>query len=233
MSGTHPHISQEYEAELASVRNRLLDMGRHVDEVLDSAGRALATRDEQAGQIRIILGDQETDSMELEIDHQCLETLARRQPVADDLRLLTSAMKLVIELERIGDLGVSIAARVVELATEPELMPADDLVRMLTTAREMLAEALGALDTENFERATRAIAKDDVVDAYYTQIFNDVLSRMRESPDNIDRATRVQAISKYIERIGDHATNVAERVIFILTGEEIRHLPRVRRGDLS
>jgi phosphate transport system protein len=228
----HPHISQDYEAELESVRKQLFAMGRHVDEVLEGAGQALSARDTQAAN-RIILSDDKTDSMELEIDHLCLETLARRQPVADDLRLLTSAMKLVIELERIGDMGVSIAARVVELADEPELMPTDDLVRMLTTTREMLAEALGALETENVERATRAIAKDEVVDAYYSQIFNDVLSRMRESPDNVDRATRVQAISKYIERIGDHATNVAERVIFILTGEEIRHLPRVRRGDLS
>ena len=228
----HPHISQDYEAELASVRDRLLDMGRHVDEVLESAGRALSTRDAKLAN-RIILGDQETDSLELEIDHKCLETLARRQPVADDLRLLTSAMKLVIELERIADLGVSIAARTAELASEPELMPADDLVRMLTTTREMLADAMGALETENVERATRVIAKDEVVDAYYTQIFNDVLSRMRESPENVDRATRFQSISKYIERIGDHTTNVAERVIFILTGEEIRHLPRVRRGDLS
>ena len=123
--------------------------------------------------------------MELEIDHLCLETLARRQPVAGDLRLLTSAMKLVIELERIADLGVSIAARVVELASEPPLTANDDLLRMLTTAREMLTEAMGALETENVERATRAIAKDDVVDGYYTQIFNDVLSRMRENPDNI------------------------------------------------
>jgi phosphate transport system protein len=228
----HPHISQEYEAELESVRQRLYEMGHHVDEVLESAGRALSSRDAKLAN-KIILGDNETDSMELEIDHLCLETMARRQPVADDLRLLTSAMKLVIELERIGDLGVSIASRTAELATEPPLTGSDDLVRMLTTAREMLTEAMGALETESVERATRAIAKDDVVDGYYTQIFNDVLSLMRENPDNISRATRIQAISKYIERIGDHATNVAERVIFILTGEEIRHLPRVRRGDLS
>ena len=228
----HPHISQEYEAELESVRQRLYEMGHHVDEVLESAGRALSARDARLAN-KIILGDQETDSMELEIDHLCLETMARRQPVADDLRLLTSAMKLVIELERIGDLGVSIASRVAELATEPPLTGSDDLVRMLTTAREMLTEAMGALETESVERASRAIDKDDVVDGYYTQIFNDVLSRMRENPDNLSRATRIQAISKYIERIGDHATNVAERVIFILTGEEIRHLPRVRRGDLS
>ncbi len=226
------HTSQDFEAELELVRQRLFAMGRHVGDVLDQAARAMSTHDTELAN-RIILGDDETDSMELEIDHMCLETLARRQPVADDLRLLTSAMKLVIELERIGDLGVSVAARVVELASEPELTPPDDLVRMLTTAREMLAEALGALETENVERATRAIAKDDVVDGYYTQIFNDVLSRMREDPDNIFRATRIQAISKYIERVGDHATNVAERVIFILTGEEIRHLPRVRRSDVS
>jgi len=91
----HAHTSLEYEAELAAVRNRVLDMGRHVDEVLDSAGRALSTRDAKLAN-QVILGDQETDTMELEIDNRCLETLARRQPVADDLRLLTSAMKLVI-----------------------------------------------------------------------------------------------------------------------------------------
>jgi phosphate transport system protein len=103
----------------------------------------------------------------------------------------------------------------------------------MTTGREMLREALAALESQDVDRASRVIDKDEVVDAYYTQIFNDVLSRMRESPDNIFRATRVQAISKYLERIGDHATNVAERVIFIVTGEDIRHLSRMRRADLS
>jgi phosphate transport system protein len=226
------HTSQEFEAELEAVRQRLYDMGRHVDEVLESSGQALLERDAELGN-RIILGDEQTDSMELEIDHLCLEILARRQPVAGDLRLLTSALKLVIDLERIGDLGVSIAERVVELGREPALTPYDDLMRMMTTAREMLKDGLAALQSEDVARASRAIDKDGVVDAYYTQIFNDVLGRMRESPDNIFRATRIQAISKYIERIGDHATNVAERVIFILTGEDIRHLARVTRGDLS
>jgi phosphate transport system protein len=226
------HTNQEFEAELKSVRARLFEMGRQVDQVLESSEAALVQRDTQLAD-RIILGDRQTDAMELEIDHFCLEILARRQPVAGDLRLLTSALKLVIDLERIGDMGVSIAERVVELGTDPPLTPYDDLLRMLTTAREMLREALGALETEDVERAGRAIDKDEVVDAYYAQIFNDVLSRMRESPENIFRATRVQAISKYIERIGDHATNVAERVIFILTGEDIRHASRMRRGDLS
>jgi phosphate transport system protein len=226
------HTSQEFEMELESVRQRIFDMGRHVDQVLESAGKALLEHDSELGN-RIIAGDQETDSMELEIDHLCLQILARRQPVAGDLRLLTSALKLVVDLERIGDLGVSIAGRVVELGSEAPLTLYEDLMRMLTTAREMLTEALGALESQDFASANRVIDKDEVVDAYYTQIFNDVLSRMRESPDSISHATRVQAISKYIERIGDHATNVAERVIFILTGEDIRHSARMRRSDLS
>ena len=226
------HTSQEFEMELESVRQRIFDMGRHVDQVLVSAGKALLEHDSDLGN-RIIAGDQVTDSMELEIDHLCLQILARRQPVAGDLRLLTSALKLVVDLERIGDLGVSIAGRVVELGSEAPLTPYEDLMRMLTTAREMLAEALGALQSQDVASASRVIDKDEVVDAYYTQIFNDVLSRMRESPENIFRATRVQAISKYVERIGDHATNVAERVIFILTGEDIRHAARMRRSDFS
>ena len=226
------HTSQEFEMELESVRQRIFDMGRHVDQVLESAGKALLEHDSELGN-RIIAGDQETDSMELEIDHLCLQILARRQPVAGDLRLLTSALKLVVDLERIGDLGVSIAGRVVELGSEAPLTPYEDLMRMLTTAREMLTEAMGALQSQDVASANRVIDKDEVVDAYYTQIFNDVLSRMRESPDSISHATRVQAISKYIERIGDHATNVAERVIFILTGEDIRHSARMRRSDLS
>ena len=226
------HTSNEFEGELETVRQRILEMGRHVDQVLDSAGKALLAGDSELGE-RIIAGDDETDSMELDIDHLCLEILARRQPVAGDLRLLTSALKLVVDLERIGDLGVSIAGRVVELNGETPLTPYEDLVRMMTTAREMLAEALEALKSQDVASASRVIDKDEVVDAYYSQIFNDVLSRMRESPENLFRATRVQAISKYIERIGDHAANVAERVIFIVTGEDVRHLARMSRSDFS
>ncbi len=226
------HSSHDYENELESVRQRIFAMGRQVDQVLRSSGKALLENNIELCK-QIVLGDQQTDSMELDIDHLCMEILARRQPVAGDLRLLTAALKLVIDLERIGDMGVSIAARVMELEGEPPLIPYEDLQRMLTTAREMLTESLAALETQDSARASRAIDMDEVVDAYYTQIFDKVLSRMRESPENISRATRVQAVSKYIERIGDHARNVAERVIFILTGEDIRHAARMRRPDLS
>jgi phosphate transport system protein len=227
-----PHTSHEFEAELAEVRRRLLAMAKQVDEVMSSSGRALFEQNVALANA-VILGDQETDSMELEIDHLCLEVLARRQPVAGDLRLLTATLKLVVDLERVGDLGVSIAERVVELGRDPPIVPYDDLMVMLTTARGMVSDALKSLIDEDVERAKRVINKDDVVDAYYVQIFNDIVGRMREHPDSASRATRLQAISKYIERIGDHATNIAERVIFILTGDEVRHLTRLRGSDLS
>jgi phosphate transport system protein len=226
------HTSHDFEAELSAVKQKLVAMGKQVDEVLESAGQALIGQDVDLAN-STILGDEETDSMELEIDHLCLEILARRQPVAGDLRLLTSALKLVVDLERIGDLGVSIAARVVELGTDPPLVPYDDLLSMLTTARGMVSEALAALVAEDVSRASRVVDMDQVVDAYSIGIFNGVVRRMRENPDNVARATRIQAIAKYIEGIGDHATNIGELVIFVLTGEDVRHLPRARRGELS
>lgn len=219
------HTSRDFEAELAAVRRDLLAMGRQVDEVVEAAGRALVNGDVALAN-RIILRDRDTDDMEMQIDHLCLEVLARRQPVAGDLRLLTSALKLVVDLERIGDLGVSIATRVVELGDAPPLISYDEMLPMLTAVREMVSEALAALVAGDAQRARRVITKDDVVNAHYARIFNEVIARMRDTTVNIANATRVQAISKYIERIGDHAVNIAERVVFVLTGQDIRHLPR-------
>ncbi|HVT10039.1 MAG TPA: phosphate signaling complex protein PhoU [Polyangia bacterium] len=226
------HSSHAYEAELAAVRRKILEMGRQVDEVLEESGRALIQHDVELAN-SIILKDELTDDMELDIDHLCLEVLARRQPVAGDLRLLTSALKLVVDLERIGDLGVSIAVRVVELANAAPIVPYDEMLVMLKSARDMVSEALAALMTGDVERANRVIEMDDRLDAAYAHIFNQVITRMRDTSVDITNATRVQAVSKYIERIGDHATNLAERVIFVLTGEDVRHLPRARRTDLS
>jgi phosphate transport system protein len=226
------HTSHEFEAELADVRGRLLAMGRRVDGVVEAAGRALAGRDTDLAD-RIILSDDETDSMELEIDHLCLQVLARRQPVAGDLRMLTSAMKVVVDLERVGDMGVSIANRVVELDGGPPLFPYEDLLQMLATARRMVADALAALVDEDVARAERVIDRDAVVDAYERRVFDEVLRCMGADPGRNFRATRLQAISKYAERIGDHAVNIAERVIFVLTGAETRRRPRLQPVGVS
>ncbi|HVU50498.1 MAG TPA: phosphate signaling complex protein PhoU [Polyangia bacterium] len=226
------HTSREFETELAAVRERLLTMGRRVDDVAAAAGRALAGQDVALAN-EIILADQETDAMELEIDHLCLEIMARRQPVASDLRFLSSALKIVIDLERVGDLGVGIATRVVELDGEPPLVELEDLLETLTLARGMVSQALEALVGRDVERAQQVIDKDGVVDALSTRIFEEVVSRMRDDPTTVFRATRLQSISKYVERIADHGTNIAELAIFVLTGADIRHRPRTRHGGLS
>jgi phosphate transport system protein len=231
-TGMREHTSREFEAELAAVRDKLMAMGRQVDEVVAAAGQALVNHDLGLAN-RIILADRETNDMELEIDHLCLQVMARRQPVASDLRLLTSALKLVVDLERIGDLGVSIAERVVELGDTPPLFPYDEMLPMLTLARHMVSDSLSALADDDPGQARLVIEKDDVVDAYYSQIFAQVIARVRDDGVDVVSATRVQAISKYIERIGDHATNIAERVVFVLTGEDVRHLPRLRHTDLA
>jgi phosphate transport system protein len=230
--GMREHSSQDYEAELTTLRGKLLAMGQHVDEILDACGRALVNRDTSTAN-QIILADDETDDMEMEIDHLCLEVLARRQPVAGDLRLLTSALKLVVDLERVGDLAVSIATRVLDLADRPPPLPYDELMPMLAAARQMVADTLAALVTCDVERAQRVIARDDVVDAFYAHFFSQLVARTRHGTIDVGDATSVQAISKYMERIGDHAVTMAERVIFILTGEDVRHLPRARRSELS
>ncbi|HEX4404046.1 MAG TPA: phosphate signaling complex protein PhoU [Polyangia bacterium] len=229
---TRGHTSRDFEAELTDVRDRLVAMGAQVDGVLEASGRALVARDIPLAKL-IILTDRKTDSMELEIDHRCLDVLARRQPVAGDLRLLTSALKMVVDLERVGDLGVSVAARVVELGREPPVIPYDELLAMLTTARQMVPQALASLVAQDVARANQVITNDDVVDAQYAKIFGQVVEGMRRDPETISRAMRVQAIAKYVERIGDHATNIAERVIFVLTGDQVRHQGRVRRTDLT
>jgi phosphate transport system protein len=226
------HTSHEFEAELEAVRERLLVMARQVDEIVEAAGRALVGQDLPLAN-DIILADRETDAMELEIDHLCLEIIARRQPVASDLRFLTSALKLVVDLERVGDLGVSIATRVVELDGEPGLVPLEDVLETLTLARGMVSDALEALVHADVARAQQVIDRDGVVDALSTRIFDDVVDRMRADPTTVYRATRIQSISKYIERIADHGTNIAEQVIFVLTGADIRHRPRSRHGGLS
>jgi phosphate transport system protein len=225
------HISRDFEAELKAVRQRLQVMGRQVDDVVEAAGRALVARDVALAN-QIILADRDTDAMELEIDHCCLEVIARRQPVAGDLRFLSSALKIVVDLERVGDLGVNIATRVVELDGEPPLVSHDDLLETLTLARGMVSDALVALVAPDVARAQEVIDRDGVVDALSTRIFDDVVSCMRADSSTVFRATRIQSISKYIERIADHGTNIAERVIFVLTGVDVRHRPRTRHAGL-
>ncbi len=219
------HTDREYDNDLRRLRDQLLHMGAKVEEMIASSVKALVERDSDLAR-RMMAFDDEIDRMEVDTDDLCLRILARRQPVASDLRTLTIAMKMVTDLERIGDLGVNICERVVELNTEPPLRPYIDLPRMAEVAQGMVRDALDAFVRRDADRAQEVIERDRTVDTYYGQIFRELLTYMMEDVRNIYRATRVQSIAKYLERVGDHATNLAEMVVFMVKGEDIRHLGR-------
>ena len=222
MTSAREHTNREYEGELRKLREQLLRMGAKVEEIISGSIKALLERDTELA-TRMIAFDRRINQMEVDIDELCLLVLARRQPVASDLRFITMALKLVTDLERIGDLGVNISERVIELNEEPQLKPYVDLPRMAEEVQAMLREALDAFVAGDPDRAQAVIDRDRNVDAFYTQIFRELLTYMMEDTHNIYRATRLQSIAKYLERIGDHATNVAEMVVFMVKGKDIRH----------
>jgi phosphate transport system protein len=217
------HTDREYENELAKLREQVLLMGARVEEMIEKSVQALETRDTELAR-KMIDYDRQINRLEVEIDEHCLRILARRQPVASDLRFLTIALKLVTDLERIGDLGVNICERVLELNEEPSLKPYAGVKIMSDTVQGMVRDALDAFVQADADRAQQVLDRDKVVDELYADTFRQLLTYMMEDPRNIYRATRVQSIAKYLERIGDHATNLAEMVVFMVKGKDIRHL---------
>ena len=229
---TRRHTHREYEGELQRIRDTLLLMGAKVEEMLTQAMKALVERDTPLAEQTLLI-DRNINRLEIELDDLCLRVFARWQPVAGDLRFLTMALKVVTDLERMGDLGVNICERVIELNEEPPLKPYLDLVNMAESAQEMLREALDAFVAADADRAQAIIERDSKVDAYYASIFRELLTYMMENPRNIYRATRVQSIAKYLERVADHATNLAEMVVFMVRGKDIRHVGKLDRRMTS
>jgi len=216
------HTDREYENELATLRERVILMGATVEQMFGMALDAFARRDVDMAQ-RTIDDDDRIDQLEIEIDRLCLRILALRQPVASDLRFITMALKVVTDLERSGDLAVNIGERVVELGSfEP--LPAHELIsHMGSLAQGMLRDALDAFVTSDALKAEAVVERDNTVDALYEQLFPALGSFMRASPEQVDSATRLQSIGKYVERLADHATNIAELVIFMVRGQDVRH----------
>ena len=226
------HTDQAYEGELRRIREMLLMMGAKVEEMLGQAMKALVERDSELAENTLYI-DRQINRLEIEVDELCLRVLTRRPPVASDLRFITMALKVVTDLERMGDLGVNICERVLELNEEPPLKPYLEVVNMAEAAQEMLREALDAFVAGDAARAQAIIERDSKVDAYYAAIFRELLTYMMENPRNIFRATREQSIAKYIERIADHATNVAEMVVFMVHGKDIRHAGKLDRRSTA
>ena len=216
------HFSRQFDAELNEIREKLLEMGGKVELMIANALRSLVERNTELAEETIAF-DHEINRLEMEIDEKCLEVLARRQPAARDLRFITLALKIVTDLERIGDQCANIAKRVKELNLEPTLKPYIDLPRMAQAASTMVKEALDAFVRGDENLAIKVCEDDQVVDDLNEQIQRELLTFMMGDPSTISRAIRINHISKCLERIADHATNVAEMVIFMVKGKDIRH----------
>lgn len=217
------HFSKQYDAELNEIRDELLEMGGKVEMMIDNAMKSLLDRDSELAD-QTIAFDHQINRLEMNIDEKCLHVLACRQPAARDLRFITLALKIVTDLERIGDQCTSFAKRVKELNQDPPLKPYIDLPRMADAAGTMVKQALDAFVTEDAELALKVCRDDQFVDDLNEQIQRELVTYMITDPTTITRAIRLNYISKCLERIADHATNVAEMVIFMVKGKDIRHM---------
>jgi phosphate transport system protein len=217
------HTDRIFETTLEQLRSAVLEMGGLVEDQIVQAVRSLIERNEELAQ-ETIDRDHTVNRYDVEIDDLSLKLLALHQPAARDLRLITTALKITTDLERIGDLAGHIAERALELAREPPVKPYVDLPRMAEIARDMVHRSLDAFVREDADLALGVLPSDDAIDHLHEQMFRELLSFMMEDPQLISRAMRLLFVSKSLERIGDHATNIAEMVIFMVKGESIRHL---------
>ena len=215
-------MPRHFHEELDALRQTLLAMGGLVEDQIRRAMRSLLERDDALAQ-EVIDRDRQVNTYEVEVDEQCVELLALNQPAASDLRFITTAMKIVTDLERIGDQAVNIAQRVLELNRDPQLKPYIDLPRMAEKAQRMVKESLDAFVAGDTALARQVCGKDAEVDALKEQIFRELLTFMMEDPRTIPRAIRVILISRFLERVADHATNIAEMVVYLIEGKMVRH----------
>jgi phosphate transport system protein len=226
MENSQPqHTNRQYEEELRGLRAGLLKMGGLAERQIAEAIDSLVNRN--TGQARTtITRDVEVNRMDTEMDERCVRLLALHQPAASDLRFITTGLKITTDLERIGDNAVNICERAIELNQEPQLKPYIDLPRMAEIAQSMVKDSLDAFMRDDTTLAEEVIDRDDEVDQLNYQIYRELLSYMAEDPQTIPRATRILFVSKYLERIADHATNIAEMVVFMVKGRTIRHMEK-------
>jgi len=211
-----------FEDELQALKRRLLNMGALVEERIHKAVLALLERRENLAQ-EVIEGDGEINDLQVEVDDRCLKLLALQQPMATDLRLITSAMKMGADLERIGDQAVNIAENALRLLETPPLRPVIDIAEMSEIAQKMTRDALDAFVRRDAALAREVLLRDDRVDDLKDRVFRVLLTHMMADPGTIERALGLILISRNLERIADHATNIAEDVIFLVEARDVRH----------
>lgn len=210
-----------YNTELSQLKERLIAMASHAETAVTRAMRALVERDEALAR-KVEEDDTILDQLEIDIDDMAIHLLAKA-PLATDLRLITVAMKISQNLERVGDEAVTISRRALDLNSEPQLKPYVDLPRMATMSLEMLRDAITAFVNRETELARAVVPRDQDVDDLNRQLHRELSSYMVERPTTITRCLRLMVISKSIERIADHATNIAEEVVYLYEAKDIRH----------
>ena len=215
-------MQRHFHEELEALKQTLLAMGGLVEDQIRRVMRALTERDDVLAQ-EVIDRDRQVNAYDVEVDETCVNLLALHQPAAGDLRFITTAMKIVTDLERIGDQAVNIGQRVLELNREPQLKPYIDLPRMAARAQAIVKDSLDAFVSRDTEQARRVCGADAEVDALKEQIFRELLTFMMEDARTIPRAIRLILISRFLERLADHATNIAEMVIYLVDAKMVRH----------
>src|SRR2546426_8662745 len=223
------HTRTYYERQLRELKDRLLIMSSQAESMISDSIRSFVDRRPTLA-AEVIERDDEMDRLEMEIDNLCYEILALKQPVACDLRFIATALKIVKDLERIGDIAVNIAERSLELIHEPELKRLMDLPIMVEAAQKILKESLDAFVNCDVELAENIIFNDETVDAMYEQIFRKLLTYMLEDPRSVAGALKLIFIAKHLERVGDHSANIAEMVVFLVKGQDIRHRMHLHAG---
>jgi phosphate transport system protein len=213
---------RHFQEELEELQSRLLEMGGLAEERVRRAVRGLTERD-AADIERVLIGDEPVNELHIEIDNRCFRLLALNQPVAADLRAIVAAVKINTDLERVGDLAVNIAEAARRYTMHPPVKKLIDIPRMADIAQVMLRDALDAYVRRDTALAQHVLNEDDALDALKSQVFRELLTYMLADPGTIEPALDLILVSRHLERIGDHATNVAEDVIFMVSARDVRH----------
>jgi len=223
-------MATHFQQELNRLKEKLQEMARLVELAISNAIEGLVKRDTPLAE-KTIAEDGKINQMEIQIDERCLNLLALHQPMAADLRFITSAMRINMELERIGDQAVNIAERVISLNQEPQLKPYIDIPRMAEITQTMVKDVLEAFVNGDPNLARSVCKRDDQVDALNDQVFRELLTYMMSDPKTITRAVHLLIVSRCLERIADHATNIAEGVIFMVKALVIKHHADVKTEE--
>jgi len=215
-------VVRHFQEELEALQGRLLEMGGLAEERVSAAVQSLVTRDIAAIE-RVLYGDEPINALHVEIDNRCFKLFALHQPMATDLRAIVSAVKINTDLERVGDLAVNIAEAAKRYATHPPVKKLIDIPQMGDIAQEMLHDALDSFVRRDTVLAQAVLNEDDRLDSLKTQIFRELLEYMLKDPATVEPALDLILVSRHLERIGDHATNIAEDVIFMVSALDVRH----------